>query len=38
MAPDNQFILSEKDRDEWKDGLEHADARKAFRAPEPVME
>lgn len=28
MAPDNQFILSEKDRDEWKDGLEHADQMK----------
>lgn len=37
MTPDNQFILSEKDRDEWKAGLEHADARKAFRAPVPML-
>jgi len=27
MTPD-RFIMTEKDREEWKDGLEHADARK----------
>lgn len=35
MAPDNRFIMTEKDREEWKEGLEHADAMKAIRAPVP---
>ena len=40
MTPDDRFILSEKDREEWKESLEHADEMKAIRkeVPEPVME
>lgn len=40
MAPDNRFIMTEKDRDEWKEGLELADEMIAIRkdVPEPVME
>jgi len=36
MTPD-RFIMTEKDREEWKEGLEHADATKAFRAPVPML-